>query len=62
MMPVCAVCYPDKKLAIAGDTPKIKIRGEEVTDPSFGLDAIWISEQDTIEAETNGYMLSLIHI
>ena len=51
------LCYPDKKLAIAGDTPKIKIRGEEVTDPSFGLDAIWVSEQDTTEAETNGYMI-----
>ena len=38
------LCYPDKKLAIAGDTPKIKIRGEEVTDPSFGLlNAHWPS-------------------
>ena len=51
------LCFAEKKLALAGDTPKIKLPGEEVTDPSFGLDAVWIDEQEVTEAETNGYMI-----
>ena len=51
------ICFPDKKLAIAGETPKIKLRGENVTDPSFGLEAVWISSQDVSEAESNGFMI-----
>ena len=49
--------YPDRKLAIPGDSSKIKISGIEVIDPSFGMDAIWIESHKHAEAETNGYMV-----
>ena len=49
--------YPDRKLAIPGDSSKIKIDGIEVKDPSFGMDAIWIESHRQAEAEANGYMV-----
>ena len=49
--------YPDRKLAIPGDSSKIKISGIEVIDPSFGMEAIWIESHKQAEAESNGYMV-----
>ena len=49
--------YPDRKLAIPGNSSKIKISGIEVIDPSFGMDAIWIESHKQAEAESNGYMV-----
>ena len=49
--------YPDRKLAIPGNSSKIKISGIEVIDPSFGMEAIWIESHKQAEAETNGYMV-----
>ena len=49
--------YPDRKLAIPGDSSKVKISGIEVIDPSFGMEAIWIESHKQAEAETNGYMV-----
>ncbi|MDC3314139.1 flagellar biosynthesis protein FlhA [Alphaproteobacteria bacterium] len=49
--------YPDRKLAIPGDNVNIKIDGIEVKDPSFGMDAIWISSQQQTEAEAKGYVV-----
>ncbi len=49
--------YPDRKLAIPGDSSKIKVSGIEVIDPSFGMEAIWIESHKQAEAETNGYMV-----
>ena len=43
--------YPDRKLAIQGDNTTIKIEGIEVKDPSFGMDAIWIRNEQEAEAE-----------
>jgi len=49
--------YPDRKLAIPGDTTNIKINGIEVKDPSFGMDAIWIERHKESDAENNGYVV-----
>jgi len=49
--------YPDRKLAIPGDTTNVKIAGIEVKDPSFGMDAIWIERHKEAEAESNGYVV-----
>ena len=49
--------FPDRKLAIPGDTTNIKISGIEVKDPSFGMDAIWIERHQEPEAESNGYVV-----
>ena len=49
--------FPDRKLAIPGDTTNIKISGIEVKDPSFGMDAIWIERHQEAEAESNSYVV-----
>ncbi len=49
--------YPDRKLAIPGDTTNLKIVGIEVKDPSFGMNAIWIERHQEAEAEGNGYVV-----
>jgi len=49
--------YPDRRLAIAGDDSRVKIEGVEVKDPSFGMDAIWITPQAVADAEANGYVV-----
>ncbi len=51
--------YPDRKLAIPGDSTTIKIDGIEVKDPSFGMDAIWIGAHQQAEAEAKGYVVVL---
>jgi len=48
--------YPDKKLAIPGEETNIKIDGIEVTDPTFGMEAVWIASNQVREAETRGYV------
>ncbi len=47
--------YPDRKLAIPGDESSLKLDGIEAKDPSFGIDAIWITPNQTSEAELNHY-------
>ena len=49
--------YPDRKLAIAGEEARVKLNGIEVKDPSFGMDAIWITAQSEAEAEAHGYVV-----
>ena len=49
--------YPDRRLAIAGDDSRVKIEGVEVKDPSFGMDAMWITPQAVADAEANGYVV-----
>ena len=49
--------FPERKLAIPGDTTNIKISGIEVKDPSFGMDAIWIERHQEAEAESNSYVV-----
>lgn len=49
--------FPDRKLAIPGDDSNVKIAGIEVKDPSFGLDAFWITPANTSSAEDKGYVI-----
>ena len=49
--------YTDRRLAIASDDSRIKLDGIAVKDPSFGMDAIWITPQSVAEAEANGYVV-----
>ena len=49
--------YADRRLAIAGDESRVKLEGIEVKDPSFGMNAVWISQQSVAEAEAQGYVV-----
>ncbi len=49
--------YPDRKLALPGARSTRKLRGIEVKDPSFGLDAIWIQPHQQTEAEADDYVV-----
>ena len=49
--------YADRRLAIASDESRVKLEGVEVKDPSFGMDAVWISQQSVAEAEAHGYVV-----
>ncbi|OUD10208.1 flagellar biosynthesis protein FlhA [Marivivens niveibacter] len=49
--------YPDRKLALPGGASVRKLRGIEVRDPSFGMDAIWILPQQVTEAESDDYVV-----
>jgi flagellar biosynthesis protein FlhA len=45
--------HPERKLAIPGARSTRKLRGIEVKDPSFGLDAVWILPHQQAEAEAD---------
>ena len=49
--------YTDRQLAIAGDDSRVKLDGIAVKDPSFGMDAVWITPQSLADAEANGYVV-----
>ena len=49
--------YPDYKLALPSGTSRIKISGIDVKEPSFGIDATWITPEREIEAEANDYVI-----
>lgn len=49
--------YPDRKLALPGGSSIRKLRGIEVKDPSFGLDAVWIQPHQQTEAEADDYVV-----
>ena len=49
--------YPDRKLALPGGTTTRKLRGIEVKDPSFGMDAVWIQPHQQAEAEADDYVV-----
>ncbi len=46
---------PSKLLAIQGDQSNVVLRGEQVKDPTFGLDAVWIEGTDRTRAQGAGY-------
>jgi flagellar biosynthesis protein FlhA len=46
---------PSKLLAIQGDQSNVLLRGEQVKDPTFGLDAVWIESTDRTRAQGSGY-------
>jgi flagellar biosynthesis protein FlhA len=47
--------HPDRFLAMDSGSVAGKIRGEETTDPAFGLPAWWIDEAERDEADILGY-------
>ena len=49
--------YPDRKLAIPGVNSTRKLKGIEVKDPSFGLDAVWILPHQLPEAEADDHVV-----
>ena len=51
--------YPDRKLAIPGDSTTVKLDGIDVKDPSFGMEATWIAAHQQSEAEAKGYVVVL---
>lgn len=51
------VVYPDRKLALPGANSTRKLRGIEVKDPSFGMDAVWILPHQQSEAEADDHVV-----
>jgi flagellar biosynthesis protein FlhA len=51
------VVYPDRKLALPSDSSAVQVDGIEVKEPSFGIDAIWITPNRRSEAEANDYIV-----
>ena len=49
--------FPNRKLAIPGENSQIKLDGQPVKDPTFGMDAIWIRNEQEAEAEANNYVV-----
>jgi len=49
--------YPDKKLALPSATSRIKVKGIDVKEPTFGIDATWIPPEREFEAEANEYII-----
>ena len=49
--------YPDRRLAIPGNGSTRKLKGVEVKDPSFGLDAVWILPHQVPEAEADDHVV-----
>ncbi|MFC7703612.1 flagellar biosynthesis protein FlhA [Plastorhodobacter daqingensis] len=49
--------HPDRKLAIPGAGSALRLKGIEVKDPSFGLDAIWILPHQQAEAEADDHVV-----
>ena len=49
--------YPEKKLAIPGDSSSLKMQGIDVKEPTFGIDAVWIESHKQPEAEANSYVV-----
>lgn len=47
--------YPDRDLAINSGQVYGEVNGIKTKDPTFGLDAVWISKQDRDQAQTLGY-------
>ena len=49
------IVYPGKYLAMNPGTAEKEIDGVKVTEPAFGLPAVWIAENKKIDAEMIGY-------
>lgn len=51
------IVYPDRKLALPGDSSAVDLDGIKVSDPSFGVEAVWIRPAQQIQAEANDYVV-----
>lgn len=49
--------YPDRKLAIPGGASTRKLKGIDVKEPSFGMDAVWILPHQIAEAEADDHVV-----
>ena len=49
--------YPDRKLALQGGMSTKKLKGIDVKDPSFGMDATWILPHQQAEAEADDHVV-----
>ena len=49
--------HPDRKLALPGAQSARKLKGIDVKDPSFGLDAVWILPHQLPEAEADDHVV-----
>ncbi|MEL0072425.1 MAG: FHIPEP family type III secretion protein, partial [Rhodobiaceae bacterium] len=49
--------FPNRKLAIPGDNSQIKLDGLSVKYPTFGMDEVWIRNEQEAEAEAGGYVV-----
>ena len=49
--------FPNRKLAIPGENSNVQLDGQQVKDPTFGMDAIWIRNEQEAEAEANNYVV-----
>ena len=49
--------FPNRKLAIPGENSHVQLDGQPVKDPTFGMDAIWIRNEQEAEAEANNYVV-----
>lgn len=47
--------YPDRELAINPGATSTELKGIKTTDPAFGMEAVWIEENQKDYAQTNGY-------
>ncbi len=48
---------PESVLAINPGGSRVQLAGEKTKDPTYGLDAVWISEEQRVDANTAGYTL-----
>lgn len=51
------IVYPDRKLALAGAGSTRKLKGIDVKEPSFQMDATWIQLHQQAEAEADDYVV-----
>ena len=47
--------YPDRELAINPGATSTDLKGIKTKDPAFGMEAVWIEENQKDYAQTNGY-------
>ena len=48
--------YYDKILAIPGDDVQVEVSGIKVTEPAFGVEAVWIEPELDKDAQSKGYV------
>ncbi|WP_132951239.1 flagellar biosynthesis protein FlhA [Rhodovulum bhavnagarense] len=51
------MAYPDRKLALPGGLSRRKLKGIDVKDPSFGIDAVWVQPHQVAEAEADDHVV-----
>lgn len=47
--------FTDRVLAISGPTTKVELTGTKTREPTYGLPAVWISKEQSMDARATGY-------